>query len=97
MLEHTNLKMHSFLQQVIIDRLKKDVQRQKDILVNERLEKLGLSGISFTREEGESESYWHEENGIETHIITFMGFNFETKFVGEYNESFSFEMETKYF
>lgn len=88
--------MHN-LQQSVIDRLKKDVQQQKAILVNERLKKLGFDGVSFTREEGQAESYWHEENGIETRIITFLGFDFETNFVGTYTQSFSFVVTMQYF
>ena len=88
--------MHN-LQQSVIDRLKNDVQRQKAILVSERLEQLGFNGVSFTREEGQAESYWHEENGIETRIITFLGFEFESNFGGSYTESFNFVITMKYF
>lgn len=88
--------MHD-LEKSIINRLKKDVKQQKEILVNERLKEMGLKGVSFTREEGQAESYWHEENGIDTRIITFLGFEFETNFVGNYNESFNFVITMQYF
>lgn len=88
--------MHD-LQQDIINKFKKAVQEQKNILVNERLKELGLDGISFTRQEGEQESYWHEHNGVETRVMTFVGLEFETNFVGYSYENFNFTITMKYF